>query len=164
MKLIKNYLYVLWSPDFPWRFKVGISNAPHLRAKQIADELSYIMGYRVKVFVFIKIPLPWPLTIEQGLHHATRKLQCSMPEHGGKTEWRWGANPVFSLLFFLLLWAYDWMPGSRGFWSCLILILPLPFDLALCAVILAAVEYAVIAGGAYLVFGLILPFLLNFIA
>lgn len=157
MKLVIESVYILISPQFSYRAKIGISNSVKSRRASIAAELRGRFGGHVKVYGFGLPIVTNARSYEIALHEAVLKLtawRCNtMKGTNGGTEWFIYINGVSALLAGLIAWGFG-LPCVK--WVMLTaLLIPLPLDFALCLLLLAAVEYAAVAGGVYLIYNLL---------
>jgi hypothetical protein len=118
-----DYLYFFASPRYPYRVKIGISDTPSRRRREVASALNcWVVGFG--------LPIPYARKFEMALHHFYRKGKAEMPDHSGKEEWVWYINPVAMILFDL--WCYGHGVELGWFWYVLPIIIPLPLDVPLC--------------------------------
>lgn len=156
MKLTLEKIYCFYCPQFPCRGKVGISGNVEQRRASIEYEARQIHGQHVRVKCLLKMPIITSAYIfEQALHAAFDSLYfpCkTMRGTNGGTEWWWSVNWFMCILAFLFGYAHGWQPECRVALAVLFLIFPFaPLDLALCVVLLALAEYAIVAGLAFAV-------------
>lgn len=92
-------VYVFWSPEELWKYKVGLSNSPSLRMGQV--------GKKVVWWAFIPLPCFSAIRVETAIHNILKPLNTPVDDKGGSggTEWFWS----FNILTFvsLLLWHRD---------------------------------------------------------
>ena len=152
MKLRIEHIYCLYSFSFPLRGKIGISESPERRRREIETELRYVFGDGVRVRRLISVPvLTSAGAFEAAIHRALRPLSCSsLRGTNGGTEWFWAFNPVFAVLLWLYLWANDSEKATPA--ALFLLIVPIPLDFALYCLVLAAVEYGAAAGIVWVLF------------
>lgn len=142
-----EYVYVLWSYEFPWRCKVGYSNSPELRRREIQDSISRELGRSIRVYTFFKAPIVGAKAFEQAIHGAINRLRCWTMVGSGRTEWFWIFNITCSILTGLFCWAFNIeAPSTKAFF---VLFMPIPLDAALCVLLMALLEYAVIVAALY---------------
>lgn len=139
-------VYIMWEvrPLLSFglhRFKVGISNDPKARLRQVRNEL----GTDVRLFAWF--PIPSALRFEQGFLHATHRIKCEMPDHSGKEEWRMWANLITSVICLLFLWAYD--VNYKMVIFMMIALIPLPLDAFIAGLLLAVIWYAILCAGLF---------------
>ena len=145
--------YVMWEETwFPGRynFKIGISNEPVRRNKELKRDLHN------GVVLAFWVPIPRARKFEQILLRLPLFGKTHMPYHSGQTEWRKASNPITAFLLACLAYAYG---GNVLFVFTAVLILPLPLDILLIFIIAAAAWYALLGGliyGAWLVVGRII--------
>lgn len=132
----------MWSLDFPWRAKIGISDNPKCRRDQIQTSIRQTLKRDVGVRLLVRIPLLHARMIEGGLHNAFRRLECTSMTGSGYTEWFWFFNPVSFVLSWLAFYAYGFTNHSG--WCAFFLLVPVPLDFVICAFLLAAVQYGVV--------------------
>jgi hypothetical protein len=92
-------VYVFWSPEELWKYKVGLSNSPSLRMGQV--------GKKVVWWAFIPLPCFNALRVETVIHNVLKPLNTPVDDKGGSggTEW----FLTFNVLTFvaLLFWYRD---------------------------------------------------------
>ena len=147
MKLRLKSVYVMWSLDFPWRAKIGISHDPKSRRNSIQTSIRQALRRDVDVNILIQIPLLHARMIEGGLHNALRRLECKSMTGSGYTEWFWFLNPVTFIFVWLLFYAYGFENYSG--WCAFFWLAPIPLDFVIFALILALVQYAFVGAVAY---------------
>lgn len=119
-----NFLYLFIALRYPGRVKIGISERPRGRRKEVAYALrSYTVGPYV--------PMVFARRIERALHTVYRPLKAQMPDHAGASEWVWIVNPLTMFFVGLVLWVNDSV-GHIVYLPLIALIFPLPFDVAIC--------------------------------
>lgn len=155
MKLIIEKIYCLYSPQFPLRGKVGISGNVEQRRACIEQEIQYKHGGNVRVRCLLKVPIVTSAySFEQALHRAFDRLYFAcetMKGTTGHSEWYWSVNWFSGLLAYLYCFAHNWQCAPTV--GIIALLFPFfPLDLALCVVLLAAAEYAIVGGAVYLIY------------
>lgn len=122
-----------------YRAKIGISNDVSRRVKEIRDSIYNETRREVPLKAMVKIPFLASEKWETQLHRLTRRLRATMPG-SGYTEWRWYLNP---LLAFLAGHYGGDLPGAN--WDVarflIVLLLPLPLDLAVLVIAAFCVEF-----------------------
>ena len=124
-------------------WKIGISNAPKLRAKQVSDSISELSGKPFPIRIWIKIPLFSARLIEGKAHGLFANFRSKRIPHGssGYTEWFTFFNAITSLLLFWFLPNFE---GKSAF--CLAVFLaPVPFDFMAVCISMAAAEFLLAA-------------------
>lgn len=157
MKLVLEKIYCFYCPAFPMRGKVGISGNVEARRASIEQDISCRFGQPVRVRCLLKMPIiTSAYTFEQALHAAFDRLYfpCkTMKGTNGGTEWWWSVNWFMCILAFLFGYGYGWSPECRIAFAVVFLIFPFaPLDLALCVLLIAFAEWAMIAGAAWVVY------------
>lgn len=109
MKLDIRYLYALYSHQYPLRVKIGISDSPLRRAREVKSELQAYKG-NVRVYVALAMPLLMARTQESTLHRKLAFLAAPMPSHSGKTEWFYHANFITCGVLCLVGWWFGVKP------------------------------------------------------
>lgn len=80
----RNSVYIMRSPAHPGKIKIGVSNAPQLRAKQVGRKGKGKQPARVDVA--FEIGMPGAYQVEAFLHRLYKPLNS--PTSGdGRTEW-----------------------------------------------------------------------------
>lgn len=99
-----QWCYILVSPDFPWRVKVGWSGSFNARISDIQATISREVGRRVKIYCIFKMPLFWAKRAEDSIHSfpTFRYLKADMPG-SGRTEWAWILNVYVACMVYLLM-------------------------------------------------------------
>lgn len=156
MKLIIEKIYCLYCPAFPLRGKVGISGNVEQRRASIEQEIRYRFGTNIRVRCLLKMPiLTSAYTFEQALHRAFDRLYfpCkTMKGTNGGSEWYWSVNWVCAVLAYFYGLSQGWTGQCCAAFAAFILFFPFaPLDLALCVLLLAAVEYAAFIGAVYFI-------------
>lgn len=128
-----QWQYVLWSPNYPLRYKVGWSAQFSVRHRDIQRTMREKTGRKIWVFCLLKAPVFWAKKNEAAIHGCALWRPARNMPGSGHTEWSWSINVICFIM------AYMFFPGSL--WTLLALV-PLPFDLALCTILLALVQYA----------------------
>lgn len=158
MKLVFEKIYCLYSWQFPLRGKVGISGNVAQRRASIEQEIRYKHGANVRVRCLLALPIMTSAyAFEQSLHRAFDRLYfpCeTMKGTNGGSEWWWSVNWFAAILAYLWGWANGWPGQCSTAFAALLMLFPFaPLDLALCVVLLALAEYAILGGVLYLIYG-----------
>lgn len=145
-----NYVYVMASPSYPWRAKVGFSNAPKWRAVSIKDTIKQETGKAVQIYRFA-LPLYFAEKNEKAIHAACDRLYISATMPGsGRTEWFYFVNIFTALIAALVFWANGIeCPLVR---ALIIAVLPLPLDFIIFVSLLALFQYALIGAAVWAAF------------
>lgn len=131
---------------FRWVVKVGVSDSPFQRRRDVQAGIRAYTGEKMHVYIF---PLP-VFAIRQcettvhGLLNTAGLSRNPFPGTTGHTEWFLSFN--FLSGFFMFLYAFaDGMPltAALGWWA-LVALLPVPFDAALLVLLVAAIHWAVV--------------------
>lgn len=160
LKQIENYLeriglqwtYVLISPDYPWRCKVGWSGSFNARINDIRYTMSRETGKQVRVWVAIKLPMFWAKRTEAAIHSWPLWLCAKMPG-SGRTEWSWVINVYSSLLCYFTLLAIGY--ECPAWPAAILLVAPLPIDFAFFNILTGLIQYAAVGAVAYCVWATI---------
>ena len=119
-------------------WKIGISNAPKLRAQQVSDSIKEKSGKPFPIKIWLSIPLFSARLIETKAHGLFQRFRSKRVPHGssGYTEWFTAPNSIISLLLYFLLPDFA---GKSAF--CLAVFLaPIPFDFMAVCIGMAAAE------------------------
>lgn len=136
-KIGLEWQYVLWSRTYPYRFKVGRSTKFDSRIRDIRATMSQDAGKRVRVGVFVKVPLFFAGTSEKTIHNCALWRPADNMPGSGYTEWSWGLNPYCMALIYMASIGFSF----PQYWALVVLFLPLPLDFAVITLILAAIQY-----------------------
>lgn len=147
-----RFVYIMAVTGWPYFFlylfraKIGISQHPKQRAKQIEESIYQETGRRV-VIAHICIPFLMWGKMEGWLLRLTAWLYAPAVMPGnGRTEWRWYLNLISALL--TLLWT---LPGK---WDTIMfagfLLFPLPFDFILLVIVGFLLELLVVLAAVWL--------------
>lgn len=101
-----NKIYIMSSPSYPGRLKIGVSNRPKLRATQVG---------KGKNRVEFEIGMPFAYQVESAFHSLFAGLNA--PTSGdGRTEWfspfLLGMAGCFAAIWFWLRSGHDWQVGA----------------------------------------------------
>lgn len=152
MKLRIEHLYVLYTFSFPLHGKIGISEKPERRRREVEADLRRQFGEHIRVRRLIALPvITSAYAFEQAIHRALSRLQSrTLRGTTGGSEWFWAFNPVCGILLFFWLWANG---NEKAVTAALFLtFVPIPLDFALYVVLLAAFEYGAAVGLVWLIF------------
>ena len=119
-------------------WKIGISNAPKLRAQQVSDSIQEKSGKSFPIKIWLSIPLFSARLIETKAHGLFQRFRSKRVPQGssGYTEWFTAPNSIISLLLYFLLPDFA---GKSAF--CLAVFLaPIPFDFMAACIGMAAAE------------------------
>lgn len=137
----REYVYIMWSWQFPVAAKIGVTDSPMRRRKEISISISKKLGYDVELLV---LPIPlffWTYRFETVLHNSKplRKLKFNgLKGTDGYSEWFWCCNPIFVLLFIPFCYRFDL---NMLHW-CVVFLLPcLPLDAILITLVLAGAQW-----------------------
>lgn len=128
---------------FRWVVKVGISDTPSQRRRDVEAGVRGFTGEKLHVYV-LPLPVFAPKQCEGTLHWVLKPLASNpFPGTSGHTEWFLSFNVLTGYAVFLCAYA-DGMPltAALGWWA-LVALLPVPFDAALLVVLVAALQWAV---------------------
>ena len=131
---------------FRWVVKVGVSDSPLQRRRDVQDGLRQQTGERLHVYV---LPLPVFASRQcegaaHGLLNTAGLSRNPFPGTTGHTEWFLSANFLCGFGAFLYAFA-DGMPfaAALGWWA-LVALLPVPFDAALLVLLVAAIHWGLL--------------------
>ena len=119
-------------------WKIGISNAPKLRAQQVSDSIQERSGKPFPIKIWLSIPLFSARLIETKAHGLFQRFRSKRVPHGssGYTEWFTAPNSIISLLLYFLLPDFAGKPAF-----CLaVFLVPIPFDFMAVCIGMAAAE------------------------
>jgi len=135
-----QWTYILVSPEFPWRVKVGWSGSFDARVREIAYTMSRECGRSVRIWCVWKMPVFWAKRAEDSIHSwpLFRYLKADMPG-SGKTEWAWIFNLYTAGITYLILTGQDY--PAPGWPTLFVLLLPIGLDYILFLIIIAALQY-----------------------
>ena len=110
-----EYVYLFLSPEELYKYKVGLSNAPELRMKQV--------GKKVVWKGFIPLPCFNALRVETAIHNVLKPLNTPVNDKGGSggTEWFLCLN----ILTFAAIWLWF---GSITTEAIIAILCPYPID------------------------------------
>ena len=119
-------------------WKIGISNAPKLRAKQVSDSIQALSGKPFPIRTWIKIPLFSAKLIEGKAHGIFQRFRSKRVPHGssGYTEWFTAPNSIISVLLFWFLPNFE----GKSLLCLAVFLAPVPFDFMAVCVSMAAAE------------------------
>lgn len=151
MRLIPKigWVYVLWSWNFPWRYKVGFSATPDYRLADIEASMQRAYGTHIKINCFFKLPLLFAQRFENAIHNSGFWRRACNVRGSGYTEWSHWANIVSFLIVYMV--AYILNHKCPVYPAALVLVVPVPLDYALFILLFALFQVGVICGGAWLV-------------
>jgi len=106
-----NKIYIMSSPAYPGRIKVGVSNRPDIRAKQVGQSKSGRMPKHAAKVVF-QIGMPCAYKVE-GFFHALYAPLNAPTKGDGRTEW-FTAAPLCFVAGMCAMWfgQGDWLELS----------------------------------------------------
>lgn len=147
MKIERKYVYVFNVRPvgdlipFLWIAKVGFSTDDTTRAADVERSIWQELGLSVRVSRFFSVRVFMFRAIEKALHGVLKPYHSKrFNGSNGGTEYFTILNVFTGLVSYILLWGMS-LPCA-GWLSLCIMVLPLPLDFALFALLLAAVEYA----------------------
>lgn len=123
-------------------WKIGISNAPTLRAQQVSDSIQEKSGKPFPIRIWIKIPLFSARFIEGKAHRIFEQFRSKRIPYGssGYTEWFTAFNAITALLIF---WLAPNFPYKSAF--CLAFFFaPIPIDFICLCFAMAAAEWLLV--------------------
>ena len=124
-------------------WKIGISNAPKLRAKQVSDSIAELSGKPFPIRIWIKIPLFSARLIEGKAHGIFANFRSKRIPQGssGYTEWFTFFNAMTSLLLFWFLPNFE----GKSLFCLAVFLAPIPFDFMAVCILMAAAEFLLAA-------------------
>lgn len=141
------------------RGKGGFTANVEQRRASIERDISQKFGVDIPVKCLVKMPIVTSAyNVEQALHAALGKLYfpCkTMRGTSGGTEWYWSVNWFVCVLAYLVGYGLGWSPLCRVSVAMFFLFFPFaPLDIALCVVLIALAEYAIIGAAAWFLYHL----------
>lgn len=128
---------------FRWSMKVGISDSPMQRRRDVQEALRQHTGQRLHVYC-LPMPVFAPKQCETAVHTVLCKLSHNpFPGTTGHTEWFRAINLLSGFLVFLYAFAEGMPFGAAIGWWALVAAIPVPFDGFLLVALTAAVQWAV---------------------
>lgn len=120
-------------------WKIGISNAPKLRAKQVSDSIQELSGKPFPIRIWIKIPLFSARLIEGKAHGIFANFRSKRIPHGssGYTEWFTAPNSIISVLMFWFLPNFE----GKSLFCLAVFLAPVPLDFMAVCISMAATEF-----------------------
>ncbi len=155
MKLQIRYIYLLASPNFLWRAKIGIAQQWGERLTGIRADLQKEYGRHVLLYKVLALPTFHAYQIEQAMLKTFEALYFKMRGSGG-TEWRWSINLITGLF------CYGLAPKCHGLTALAATLVPLPLDFALLIVGLWLCSWSVVIILTGIAFWLVYIFLAYF--
>ena len=120
-------IYTLYSPQYPYRYKIGITERNVSdRVFEIKKSIKDDTGNDVQVKCFFSVPSLFAYRTEQFLHRKFARFSAKMPG-SGKTEWFMWGNVALALLFLLVTQVYTKISPA---WCVVVAIAPIPLDFA----------------------------------
>lgn len=140
-KLGFEWTYLLWSPTFFWRCKVGRSTNFDARIRDIQSSMSAEYGQHISVKLFLKMPMFFAGASEKAAHNMILWLPVKNMRGSGRTEWSYFFNFYTAAVVFLLAKAF---PFECSHWAVIFVFLaPLPFDFAIVLTSLALLQWGI---------------------
>lgn len=134
-----EWTYVLWSPSYPYKGKVGYSGRMSIRLQHITDSIREETGRDIKVYVIFKMPMFAAQRAEKAIHYSALWRRVKDMPGSGCTEWGHVVN-VFSFIFsYILLYGF----GLPLHFSLIALVAPIPLDFAVFILLMAVFQYAI---------------------
>ncbi len=124
-------------------WKIGISNAPKLRAEQVQESIQEKSGKPFPIRIWVKIPLFSARFMEGKAHRIFEQFRSKRVPYGssGYTEWFTAFNAITALCLF---WIAPNFPYKSAF--CLALFFaPVPIDFILVCFAMSAAEFLLAA-------------------
>lgn len=133
-----EWQYVLMSPNYPYRFKVGHTSKFSDRILDIRYTMSSEAGRNIRVWMCAKLPVFKARVSEKAIHKmASWKPAKGMPG-SGYTEWSWSVNGYAMLITYGCSFIFDY-----PHWVALVVLaLPVPIDFVIFSLTLALIQYA----------------------
>lgn len=139
-----RYIYTLYTFSLPWRFKIGIAYDVQQRIGQIQYELSRQTGKQVLIRKAMAVPVFFPESAEQRLHHWFAALRAKVPYHRGHTEWFGIVNIATLAIWLRFLAAHsEAFTMQRFYISLFLLLVPFPLDGVLLQVVVMLLHFFV---------------------
>ena len=138
------HLYCGFTPDLPYRHKIGWSLSAEKRWKDIKRELGKELGRDIDVWT-LPVPILYARECEQFIFRVFKSLQYTgLKTSTGRTEYFWSVN-IFT---FLTLWdTLTFFGFQDGFyWALFTLLIPVPLDGFLMILIIFILQWAAIIG------------------
>lgn len=136
-----EWTYLLWSPSFWYKGKVGHSKQMSIRLEQITESIRKETGKEVNVYVIFKMPMFAARKAEKAIHNCALWRRAYGMPGSGYTEWGHVTNAYAFILAYILLYAFD-LPLQL---SLIILAAPIPIDFAVFIFLIAIFQYSVAA-------------------
>lgn len=136
-----QWTYVLLSPNYPYRAKVGWSGRIKSRRAEIEQSMRDETGRNVRVWLFFKMPMFWAKKAEAAIHRCVLWRQAKGMPGSGCTEWGQILNIYSFIISYILLWGF----GFPLQLSLVFLAIPVPLDFAVFVFALALAQYAFVA-------------------
>lgn len=135
------WLYVLFSPQFRWLGKVGISTTPNIRLSDIERSMQQEFGRHVRVYCIMKLPMLWAKKFEMAIHRSKLWVPSGRVKGtSGWTEWGWCLN-LFSCII-AGSFAYCKGHSCPHYVAAIVAIIPLPLDFCLYIFLFFVVQVA----------------------
>lgn len=133
-----QWTYVLWSPHYPWRGKVGWSGRMKSRRKEIEQSMRLETGRDIKIWVAFKMPMFWAKKAETAIFGCILWRPAKGMPGSGCTEWSEVLNFYSAAVTYVLLWGF----GFPLWISIIVFFCPLPIDFAIFVFVIALAQYA----------------------
>lgn len=135
-----QWTYILISPDFPWRVKVGWSASFDARICDIRYTMSREMGRPVRVWCIWKMPMFWAKRAEDAIHSwpMFKWLKADMPG-SGRTEWAYIVNVYCALFTYIMCTAFN--HAAPEWPTAFVLLAPIALDFIFFLITIAALQY-----------------------
>lgn len=146
-----QWTYSLWSPNYPYRGKVGYSGRFKSRRIEIQESMRAETGRNIKVWLCFKMPMFWANKAEKAIHNSILWRSAKGMPGSGCTEWGFVLNAYSFIISYILLYAFD-LPKEL---SLIVLVAPIPLDFAVFIFALALAQYAFVGLLSYGIWNLI---------
>lgn len=126
--------------------KVGVSESPKRRKAEIQADMSKLYGRKIILWSFIPLPVLFAYKLEKTIHNVARQTYGRRYDilGTGKTEW-FKVRNYFSFLTVWLCLSGIYGFEKMSFYCAVILIIFIPLDLILCAILLALAQWGALA-------------------
>jgi hypothetical protein len=145
-----GWVYCLFSPNFPYKAKVGYSAKPDARREEIRASLERELGHKVHVWTVCMMPMFFARDFEQAIHNSKFWISAKEMRGSGRTEWSWTINVISALTTLIVLYLLGYDKPSHV--ATIVLLLPVPIDFCLFILLFAAAQVGVVVGAFYLFF------------
>lgn len=158
-RIINNrlgYIYVIWTPAYPYAFKLGISVNPKLRRAQIEEELHQKMFLKAPVYLLLTVPSLFRERNEALLHRWLNPFRACVVRHSGYTEWfySFAPNAIIGALLYIL--SSDGFSYGKLVLFSIIAFAPFPIGAILALIVVSIAEILILTSAIVLVLAVVL--------